>query len=91
VVHFLVDQAERRCYLDVLHSALAPGGWIVLATFGPAGPTRCSGLPAERYSAEAVTGLLGPGFRLVATDLEDHLTPAGQAQQFMYGLWRREA
>ncbi|HET9275813.1 MAG TPA: class I SAM-dependent methyltransferase [Gemmatimonadales bacterium] len=91
VFHFLVDPAGRERYLAVLRAALAPGGWLVLAVFGPAGPTRCSGLPVERYSAEAVSDLLGPGFRLVATDLEDHVTPGGQAQQFMYGLWRREA
>ena len=89
VFHFLVDPAGRERYLAVLRAALAPGGWLVLAAFGPAGPTRCSGLPVERYGAEAVSDLLGPDFRLVATDLEEHVTPGGQAQQFMYGLWRR--
>ena len=37
VFHFLVDVALRAQYLDVLRAALAPGGYLVMATFGPEG------------------------------------------------------
>ena len=43
--HFLVERADRELYLDALRRALRPDGHLVIATFGPSGPERCSGLP----------------------------------------------
>lgn len=91
VVHFLTAAAERERYLAVLTATLAPGGHVVLATFGPQGPTRCSGLPVRRYSAEDLGMLLGTGFRLRRTHQEDHRTPAGRYQQFVYTWWQAAA
>lgn len=88
VFHFLVDVALRDEYLDVLKSALAPDGYVVMATFGPEGPTRCSGLDAQRYSAAELSEVLGSAFRLVRSEIEEHVTPSGHVQQFLYGLWR---
>jgi SAM-dependent methyltransferase len=64
VFHFLTDAGDRDRYLGVLRSALRSGGHVVLATFGPEGPMRCSGLAVQRYSAQEITALLGPGFAL---------------------------
>lgn len=90
-LHFLMAPAERERYLAVLAAALVPGGHVVLATFGPQGPTRCSGLPVQRYSVEPVGVLLGSGFRLERNFCEDHRTPSGHSQQFMYTWWRAAA
>jgi SAM-dependent methyltransferase len=87
VFHFLVDPRSRERYLNVLRSALAPGGHLVLATFGPEGPSRCSGLEVRRYSVDLIGELLGPGFRLMRSRLEEHVTPSGRRQQFQYGWW----
>lgn len=88
VFHFLIDQGRRERYLHVLRRALAPGGHLILATFGPSGPTHCSGLPVERYSAEQLGAALGSGFRLARSLLEEHVTPNGGRQQFLYGWWK---
>jgi SAM-dependent methyltransferase len=88
VFHFLVEPDRRQRYLDTLGAALAPGGHLILATFGPQGPTRCSGLPVQRYSAAELDALLTPRYRLVRSEIEDHFTPAGQPQQFLYGWWQ---
>jgi len=90
VFHFLTKSADRDQYLEVLRKALQPLGHLVLATFGPDGPTRCSGLDVRRYSVEQVGQLLGTGFQLRASELEDHLTPTGKTQQFLYGWWQAE-
>jgi len=89
VLHFLTDAADRRRYVDVLKSALAPGGNLLLATFGPDGPLKCSGLEVRRYSVEMMKELLGPEFELQYHDLEFHETPAGGMQQFLVTRWRR--
>jgi SAM-dependent methyltransferase len=84
VLHFMVDAADRATYLDTLRSALRPSGHLVVATFGPEGPTRCSGLPVDRYSAAELSALLGDEFELVSSRLLAHETPSGAAQQFLY-------
>ena len=89
VFHFLRHAAQRAAYLKVLRAALAPHGHVVLATFGPEGPTHCSGLEVERYSAGELSELLGSEFRLLRSELEEHVTPSGATQQFTFGLWRR--
>lgn len=88
VFHFLVDRAARDRYLEVLGEAIAPRGHLILATFGPGGPTRCSGLDVRRYSADDLSALLAPRFLPVQNLLEQHVTPAGATQEFLYGWWQ---
>ncbi len=90
VFHFMVEEADRDGYLAALRSAVRPGGHLVLATFGPRGPSECSGLPTRRYGAEQLAALL-PDFRLRTHRLVDHRTPAGAVQQFLYAHFRRLA
>ena len=90
VFHFMVDADDRKRYLDVLRKTLKPGGHLILATFGPQGPTECSGLPVERYGADDVQQVLGDDFTLLSSSLIIHRTPSGGSQQFHYAhLLRR--
>jgi SAM-dependent methyltransferase len=86
--HFMVEGADRAAYLETLRGTLGPSGHLIVATFGPEGPTRCSGLPVSRYGAPAIAELL-PDFELVSSRLEMHHTPSGTAQQFLYAHLRR--
>jgi len=88
VFHFLVEQAERQRYLEQLHANLAPGGHCIIATFGPEGPEACSGLPVQRYSPQALAQTLGRAFELQETREEQHRTPAGKVQSFVYCRFR---
>ena len=82
--HFLVEAEQRRAYVSQLSRALKPGGHALIATFGPQGPERCSGLRTRRYDADLLQAELGPDFRLVESAIENHQTPLGTAQQFLY-------
>jgi len=86
--HFLTDATSVRKYLDVLHTALVPKGHFVLGTFGPEGPDRCSGSEVQRYSIEQLTNLLETEFDLMSFELEDHSTPTGNMQQYLYSVWQ---
>jgi SAM-dependent methyltransferase len=88
VFHFLTRAVERDRYLRVLKRALLPQHHFILATFGPEGPERCSGLEVRRYSIEEMTAMLAADYRLRAFELEYHLTPAGIEQQFRYAWWQ---
>jgi hypothetical protein len=57
---------------------------VIVSTFGPEGPTKCSGLDVMRYDAESLHGQFGPQFRLVESSKELHDTPFGTTQQFLY-------
>lgn len=89
VLHFLVDADKRERYLGALRRALAPDGHVVLAAFGPEGPQKCSGLPVRRYSVERFRELLGGEFELHDEVIEEHTTPGGGVQQFLYTRWQR--
>lgn len=89
VFHFLTDAEDRRRYRELLHRAVPPGGHVIVATFALDGPERCSGLPVVRYAPDALLDELGPGLDLVETWDEDHHTPAGKVQRFVFCRFRR--
>ena len=88
VFHFLTDADERRAYVDTVRRALLPGGHLLLSTFGPKGPEKCSGLPVQRYDIEALQALLGTLFSLRDHGPDIHETPMGARQQFLYSWWQ---
>lgn len=90
VFHFLRQPEQRALYVDAVRHALKPGGHIVVATFGPHGPVRCSDLDAMRYSADQLHSEFGSGFQKVHELVELHPTPSGKEQEFVYCLCRRE-
>jgi SAM-dependent methyltransferase len=90
VFHFLTGAADRRAYVDQVLDALRPGGHLIVATFGPDGPSECSGLPVARYAPEALAAEFGDAFRLVEQAGEAHRTPAGKVQHFVYCRFRIE-
>jgi SAM-dependent methyltransferase len=91
VFHFLVERADRERYLHALRRALRMDGHLVIATFGPSGPERCSGLPTLRYDQAALAAELGPDFKLMESSLSVHRTPWNAPQQFLYCRFVRQA
>ena len=89
VFHFLTDAQDRLNYRDTVERALVPGGWLILATFAEDGPERCSGLPVQRWSADALAAEWGDGFELIQNLREVHSTPWGAAQSFTWCRFRR--
>ena len=84
VFHFLTSPDERIAYVRQVAHAVKPGGHVIVATFGPEGPVKCSGLDVVRYDAASLHGEFGASFALVGHLTELHRTPAGAIQQFTY-------
>ena len=87
--HFLTRPEDRRKYVDVLCRFLKPGGHLIMAAFSLNGPPMCSGLDVVRYSPESLRAELGKSFTLVETFNEEHLTPSGGKQAFVYCRFAR--
>lgn len=88
VFHFLTAPADRARYVAQVRRALRAGGILLIATFADDGPTRCSGLDVTRYSPDALHAEFGAGFRLLTSEREEHFTPTGARQAFVYCLCR---
>ena len=84
VFHFLKDPDDRARYVAAVRRALKPGGHILVATFGPHGPERCSDLDTMRYSGDQLHGQFGADFKKVDEVVELHPTPSGKQQEFVY-------
>lgn len=84
VFHFLTTAEQRAAYVQRVASAVARGGHVIVSTFGPEGPHKCSGLEVMRYEASSLHDEFGPRFRLVESSSELHHTPFGTTQQFLY-------
>jgi 2-polyprenyl-3-methyl-5-hydroxy-6-metoxy-1,4-benzoquinol methylase len=90
VFHFLTDIGQRAAYVRQVARAVKPGGHVIVSTFGPEGPTKCSGLDVMRYDAESLHDQFGVRFRLMESSKEVHETPFGTTQQFLYCYCRVE-
>jgi SAM-dependent methyltransferase len=90
VFHFLTQPADRARYVAQTRKAVRPGGHVIVASFSPEGPPKCSGLDVVRYSPDALHAQFGEGFRLLDSVREDHHTPGGALQAFVYCLCRVE-
>jgi SAM-dependent methyltransferase len=87
--HFLTEDAARSAYVDRLKKALKPAGHVVIGTFAPDGPERCSGLPVTRHDAVSLAATLGAEFELIDSRRHEHVTPWGSTQQFQFSTFRR--
>jgi 2-polyprenyl-3-methyl-5-hydroxy-6-metoxy-1,4-benzoquinol methylase len=90
VFHFLTAKEQRTAYVRQVIQAVKSGGHVIVSTFGPEGPTKCSGLEVVRYDAESLHEEFGARFRLVESSKEIHQTPFGTTQQFLYCYCRVE-
>ena len=84
VFHFLTELQQRQTYVRQLASSLKTSGHVIIATFGPQGPEKCSGLTTQRYNAESLHREFGPDFHLVKSAVVEHHTPFATMQQFLY-------
>jgi 2-polyprenyl-3-methyl-5-hydroxy-6-metoxy-1,4-benzoquinol methylase len=84
VFHFLTDPADRMAYVRQVMKSVKPGGHVIVATFAPDGPEQCSGLPVARYDPDQLHDEFGPSFELLEHASEEHKTPWGSVQHFIY-------
>ena len=84
VFHFLTDEKDRTSYVKAMLSALNIGAHVIIAAFDANGPKKCSGLKVMHYSPEKMSAVLGGSFQLIETRTENHLTPGGASQGFVY-------
>ena len=89
VFHFLTSAEERQRYVETVKQSLKPRGHVIISTFAPDGPPKCSGLDVVRYSPKSLHDEFGNEFELIESASEAHLTPSGTKQKFIYCYLRK--
>jgi 2-polyprenyl-3-methyl-5-hydroxy-6-metoxy-1,4-benzoquinol methylase len=89
VFHFLTKQEERTRYVNTVKESVRPGGHVIVATFANDGPEKCSGLEVSRYDPQSLHNEFGVEFELLDSTREEHQTPFGTEQKFIYCYCRK--
>jgi len=84
VFHFLTEPEQRLAYVGQVAKSVKHGGHVIIGTFGPEGPVKCSGLDAVPYDVNSLQTEFGPRFHLIESVTELHHTPFETTQQFLY-------
>jgi len=90
VFHFLTETEQQQRYRKNLSRSLKPGGHLIIGTFAPEAPPKCSGLPVQRYDHERLARTLGDEFELRRHHKEMHVTPGGIEQMYLYCEFQRQ-
>jgi ubiquinone/menaquinone biosynthesis C-methylase UbiE len=86
--HFLTSPDQIKKYMSIARKSV--NGFLTIGTFSQNGPKKCSGLQIKQYNEGQLTSELKNGFNKIKCVTEDHLTPFGTTQNFLFCSFKRE-
>ena len=86
--HFLTSEIEIEKYQSIVEKAASE--FLVIGTFSENGPLKCSGLEISKYSEEKLVETFKNNFDKIDAVLEDHQTPFGTTQNFLFCSFRKK-
>ncbi|MFA4835625.1 MAG: class I SAM-dependent methyltransferase [Dehalococcoidia bacterium] len=89
VFHFLTSPEDRSSYVAAVKESLKPNGHLIIATFSPEAPPRCSGLEVVRYTTASLVREFEGSFYLIRSLEQEHVTPSGVRQPYIYCHFRK--
>jgi SAM-dependent methyltransferase len=85
--HFLTEEADICRYASLVTNHTDN---LVLGTFSTNGPLKCSGLEITQYDETSLSELFeAEGFKRIETKREDHMTPFGATQNFVFASFSK--
>jgi len=86
--HFQTDKAQIEKYLQIVKKSV--DGLVIVGTFSVDGPFKCSGLEIKQYDELGMKEKFETsGFQNLACKREDHITPSGAVQNFVFCSFMR--
>lgn len=89
VFHFLTSRKDINNYLKNAALCLNKNAYLIIGTFSNKGPDMCSGLNIQRYSEDKLCHLVKDNFKKVKCFTENHTTPSGSVQNFLFCVFQR--
>ncbi|MCW7473994.1 SAM-dependent methyltransferase [Leptospira levettii] len=90
VFHFQTEPDTISKYKSNLINALNDNGQFIIGTFSDLGPKKCSGLEIKQYTEKTLTDTFSPEFSPIEFQREDHHTPFGTVQNFVFGRFQKK-
>lgn len=85
--HFLTTTDQIEKYMKIARKSVI--GYMTIGTFSQNGPKKCSGLDIKQYNEKELASVLKDGFDKMKCITEDHLTPFGTTQNFLFCSFKR--
>lgn len=85
--HFLTTNQQIEKYMSTARKSVT--GFLAIGTFSENGPEKCSGLDIKQYNEQTLTAELANGFDKLRCITEDHQTPFGTTQNFLFCSFKR--
>ena len=89
VLHFLTSKKDIDKYVELVRKFIKPNGYLIIATFSPKGPEKCSGLDIKKYSEKSIKKLF-KDFKHIKSFEEIHNTPFKTTQSFIYNIFKNK-
>ncbi len=86
--HFLTTLEQKRKYIETARKLV--NGFLTLGTFSKTGPEKCSGLEINQYDEDELSSTFKNGFDKIKCVTEDHQTPFGTKQNFLFCSFKRQ-
>jgi 2-polyprenyl-3-methyl-5-hydroxy-6-metoxy-1,4-benzoquinol methylase len=81
--HFQTEPKQIVGYLEIVKQAV--DGMVLIGTFSKDGPQKCSGLDVQQYDEQSMKAQFESfGLHTIECKREDHLTPSGTVQNFVF-------
>lgn len=82
--HFLTNKIDVEKYIEIANKQILSNGFLTVATFSDKGPDKCSGIEIKKYSESDVTSVFERYFNKTGCIENDHCTPSGSMQNFIF-------
>ena len=90
VLHFLLNESERKSYVANMESCIETGGYAVIETFSTDGEQMCCGLDLHTYDEQMLTDLLDDNWTLVDSIRHTHINPFGGERPYISTIFKRK-
>ena len=88
--HFLTEESQINKYAELVGSAIANDGKLIVGTFSENGPKKCSGLDITQYSAASMNEVFQANFEFIDSKEVVHQTPFDTIQSFIFCTFKRK-
>ena len=90
VLHFLLEEEQKKAYVKNLESCISSGGYAIIETFATDGAQMCCGLQLCTYDESKLRSLLGEGWKLAHSLRHIHMNPFGGERPYVSAIFQRK-
>lgn len=91
VLHFFVNEKDRKSYSTLVQSSVKKGGFVIISAFAKEGAKKCCSLDVVNYNVPMIQEVLGADFEVQKWFHYTFTNPNGDPRPYIYTLFKRIA